>query len=53
MIEYYTGKKSVIIEQDIFATIVLYNITQDMLRGAETEQQEKKREKSRETKKDL
>ena len=46
MIGNCTGKKSVIIEQDILATIFLYNITQDMLGCAETEQQEKDREKS-------
>lgn len=46
MIENFTGKKSIIIEQDIFATICLYNITQDMLRDAETDQQEKNSGKS-------
>lgn len=46
MIENFTGKKSIIIEQDIFSTIYLYNITQDMLRDAEAEQQEKNRGKS-------
>jgi hypothetical protein len=45
MLENFTGKKAVIVEQDILSTIYLYNLTQDMLRDAEKEQQEKNRDK--------
>lgn len=45
MLENFTGKKPVIIEQDILATICLYNMMQDMLRDAEMEQFEKNRKK--------
>lgn len=46
MLENFTGTKPVIIEQDILATICLYNMMQDMLRDAEMEQMEKNRKKS-------
>jgi hypothetical protein len=46
MLENFTGKKSIIIRQDILSTVYLYNITQDMIRDAEMEQQEKNRQKS-------
>lgn len=39
MLENFTGKKSIIIRQDILSTVYLYNITQDMIRNAEIEQQ--------------
>lgn len=45
MLENFTGKKSIIIEQDILATICLYNMTQDMLRDAEMVQKEKNKQK--------
>lgn len=45
MIENFTGKKPIIIEQDIFSTIYLYNITHDILRDAEIEQKQKNEEK--------
>lgn len=45
MVENFTGKKAIIIEQDILATICLYNMTQDILRDAEIEQQEKNKGK--------
>jgi len=45
MLENFTGKKSIIIEQDIMATICLYNMTQDMLRDAEMAQKEKNKQK--------
>lgn len=45
MLENFTGKKSIIIRQDILSTVYLYNITQDMIRDAEMEQQEKNRQK--------
>lgn len=41
MIENFTGKKPVIIGQDIFSAIYLYNIAQDILRDAEIEQKKK------------
>lgn len=45
MLENFTSKKSIIIEQDILATICLYNMTQDMLRDAEMVQKEKIKQK--------
>lgn len=45
MLENFTGKKAIIIEQDILSTIYLYNLTQDMLRDAEKEQQERNKHK--------
>lgn len=46
MLENFTGKKPVIIEQDILSTVYLYNLTQDMLRDAEMEQENKNAKKS-------
>lgn len=40
MIENFTSRKSLIIEQDILSTVYLYNLTADMIRDAETEWQE-------------
>lgn len=45
MLENFTGRKAIIVEQDILSTIYLYNLTQDMLRDAEKEQQGKNRDK--------
>lgn len=45
MLENFTGKKPIIIEQDIFSTIYLYNLTQDMIRDAEIELEEKNKKK--------
>jgi len=45
MLENFTGKKLIIIEQDILSAVCLYNITQDILRDAEMEQQEKNKQK--------
>ncbi|MBT9146079.1 MAG: hypothetical protein DDT42_01958 [candidate division WS2 bacterium] len=45
MLENYTGKKPVIIEQDILSTIYLYNLVQDIIRDAEEERQEKDKHK--------
>jgi len=39
MLENFSGKKPIIIEQDIFSTVYLYNLTQDMVRDAEKELQ--------------
>lgn len=44
-LEDFAGKKAIIIEQDILATVCLYNMTQDMLRDAEIEQKEKNKGK--------
>lgn len=45
MLDNFTGKKPIIIEQDILSTIYLYNLTHDMLRDAEIEQEEKNKQK--------
>lgn len=45
MLENFTGKKSIIIEQDILSTVYLYNVTTDMIRDAEKEQQKKNKNK--------
>lgn len=45
MLENFTGKKPIIIEQDILSTIYLYNLIHDMLRDAEIEQEEKNKHK--------
>ncbi|MBT9132425.1 MAG: hypothetical protein DDT33_00941 [Firmicutes bacterium] len=45
MLEDFTGKKAIIIEQDILSTIYLYNIIHDILRDAESEQEEKNKHK--------
>jgi hypothetical protein len=46
LLENYTGKKAIIVEQDIFAAIYLYNIAQDMIRDADMEQQQKNKHKN-------
>ncbi|MPM97683.1 hypothetical protein SDC9_144860 [bioreactor metagenome] len=45
LLENFTGKKAILIEQDILATVCLYNLTQDLLRDAEIEQREKNKDK--------
>ena len=45
LLENFTGKKAILIEQDILATVCLYNMMQDMLRDAEIEQREKNKDK--------
>lgn len=45
MLENFTGKKPILIEQDILATLCVYNMAQDMIRDAEIEQREKDRNK--------
>ena len=46
LLENYTGKKAIIVEQDIFAAVYLYNIAQDMIRDADMEQQQKNKHKN-------
>lgn len=45
MLENFTGKRPILIEQDILATVCLYNMAQDMIRDAELEEREKNRDK--------
>lgn len=45
MLENFTGKKPIIIEQDILSTIYLYNLVQDIIKDAEEERQEKDKHK--------
>lgn len=45
MIENFTSRKPIIIEQDIMASVYLYNLTTDIVRDAEVERQEHSKNK--------
>ena len=46
MIENFTSRKPIIMEQDILATVYLYNLTADMVRDAEAEIHEQSSQKN-------